>query len=111
MARERIQRPGGERVWAALTGQTARVWDLASGETKAELRGHEHVVECAVFAPVVSYAAIRELSGLPAAAAGDRAKAPGAFVATGSRDKVIRLWDAVSGQCLRVLVSAVLRLR
>lgn len=29
-----------------------------------ELRGHEHVVECAVFAPVVAYAAIRELAGL-----------------------------------------------
>lgn len=44
--------------------ETSRVWDSASGETKMELRGHEHVVECAVFAPVVSYAAIRELTGL-----------------------------------------------
>jgi WD40 repeat protein len=44
--------------------ETSRVWDSASGETKMELRGHEHVVECAVFAPVVSYVAIRELTGL-----------------------------------------------
>jgi platelet-activating factor acetylhydrolase IB subunit alpha len=29
-----------------------------------ELRGHEHVVECAVFAPVIAYTAIRELTGL-----------------------------------------------
>lgn len=29
-----------------------------------ELRGHEHVVECAVFAPIVAYPAIRELAGL-----------------------------------------------
>lgn len=88
-----------------LTKQTARVWDFGTGETKAELRGHEHVVECAVFAPVAAYAAIRELGGLQVAAGDTRARAPGAFVATGSRDKTIRLWDAVSGQCVRVLVS------
>jgi hypothetical protein len=29
-----------------------------------ELRGHEHVVECAVFAPIVAYPAIRELAAL-----------------------------------------------
>jgi platelet-activating factor acetylhydrolase IB subunit alpha len=44
--------------------QTARVWDAATGETKTELRGHDHVVETAEFAPVSSYAAIRELTGL-----------------------------------------------
>jgi hypothetical protein len=29
-----------------------------------ELRGHEHVVECAVFAPVSAYSSIKELAGL-----------------------------------------------
>ncbi len=42
--------------------------------------------------------------------AGDeRAKTPGCFVATGSRDKSIRLWDALTGVCLRTFVSALLR--
>jgi len=45
--------------------KTSRIWDLSNGETKMELRGHEHVVECAVFAPVIAYPAIRELAGLP----------------------------------------------
>jgi platelet-activating factor acetylhydrolase IB subunit alpha len=85
---------------SASNDQTARVWDFASGETKAELRGHEHVVECAVFAPVSAYAAIRELGGMPAAPG---TKAPGSFAATGSRDKTIRIWDTQSGQCLREL--------
>lgn len=49
---------------AKLICQTARIWEFTNGETKAEFRGHEHVVECAVFAPVTSYAAIRELAGL-----------------------------------------------
>ena len=30
-----------------------------------ELRGHEHTLEVVAFAPVSSYAAIRELGGLP----------------------------------------------
>ena len=47
-----------------LNGQTSRVWDVGSGDTKSELRGHEHVVECAVFAPVAAYPAVRELAGL-----------------------------------------------
>lgn len=29
-----------------------------------ELRGHEHVVEAAIFAPFASYAALRELGGI-----------------------------------------------
>lgn len=44
--------------------QTSRIWDGQSGETKSEFRGHENVVEVAVFAPVASYAAIRELAGI-----------------------------------------------
>lgn len=47
-----------------LTSQTARIWEFANGETKIELRGHEHVVECAAFAPLAAYAPIRELTGL-----------------------------------------------
>lgn len=44
--------------------QTSRIWDAQTGETKSELRGHEHVVEVAVFAPIAAYAAIRELAGI-----------------------------------------------
>lgn len=35
----------------------------------------------------------------------DRAKTSGGFVATGSRDKTIKLWDTTTGQCIRTLVS------
>lgn len=44
--------------------QTARIWDTNRGDSKTELRGHDHVVEVAVFAPIASYPAIRELAGI-----------------------------------------------
>ena len=45
--------------------QTARIIDPSNGETKVELRGHEHTIEVVVFAPIAAYAAIRELAGIP----------------------------------------------
>lgn len=44
--------------------QTSRIWDGQTGETKSEFRGHDNVVEVAVFAPVASYPALRELAGI-----------------------------------------------
>ncbi|KAK4704069.1 platelet-activating factor acetylhydrolase IB subunit alpha, partial [Phenoliferia sp. Uapishka_3] len=98
-----------EKKWTSvirLQKKTSRVWDAQTGETKAELRGHDHVVEVAVFAPSSAYAAIRELAGiLPTSAKDDKTKLAGTFVATGSRDKTIKLWDSASGQCLKTLTG------
>lgn len=44
--------------------QTARLWDVNSGECKMEFRGHDHVVECAIFAPAAAIPFIREMIGL-----------------------------------------------
>ena len=45
--------------------QTARLWNPFTGEMEMEFRGHDHIIEIAVFAPAVAYPAIRELAGLP----------------------------------------------
>lgn len=81
--------------------QTARIWDYATCETKVELRGHEHVVEIVAFAPSTAYSALREIGGL----VGATGSTPGQFVATGGRDKVIKIWDSISGQCLKTLTG------
>lgn len=46
-----------------LIVQTAHLVELDSGTTKSELRGHDNVVEAAVFIPVSCLPSIRELLG------------------------------------------------
>jgi WD40 repeat protein len=83
-----------------------------------EFRGHDHIIEIAVFAPAVAYPAIRELAGLPVRSLppmmlgdlsivsqkNDRSTKPASYIATASRDKTIKLWDCQTGQMLRNLV-------
>lgn len=97
--------PSDDGRWlvSCSTDQTCKVWEMATGETRMDLRGHEHVVEVAVFAPLASYAAIRELAGITAPK-DSTASAPGQYIASGSRDKTIKLWDT-AGQCLRTLTG------
>ena len=44
--------------------QTIRVWVASTKECKAELRGHEHVVECIAWAPDVALPHITETCGI-----------------------------------------------
>lgn len=94
----------GRLLGSCGNDQTGRIWDRATGETKIELRGHEHVVEALAFAPTSAYAAIRELADIKAPSRSTDGRL-GLFVATGGRDKVIKIWDASNGQCLRTLVG------
>ncbi|KAF1977501.1 nuclear distribution protein PAC1 [Bimuria novae-zelandiae CBS 107.79] len=80
----------GRWLLSGGTDQTARLWDANSGEAKSTFLGHEHVIECVAIAPPVSYAYLATLVGLkktpPLSSSAE-------FVATGSRDKTIKIWD------------------
>lgn len=71
--------------------QTARIWDASSGELKATLLGHEHFIVCCVFAPPASYKHLATMAGLKKPPPGSSSAE---FVATGSRDKSIKIWDS-----------------
>lgn len=91
----------GRWLLTASTDQTARLWDVSSGESKCTYLGHEHVVECVALAPPPSYPHLAAMAGLKKA---PPASSSAEFLATGSRDKTIKLWDA-RGSLLKTLVG------
>jgi platelet-activating factor acetylhydrolase IB subunit alpha len=80
----------GRWLLSAGNDQVPRLWDAATGEPKTSFLGHEHVVECVAFAPSAAYPHLAAIAGYrkppPASSSGE-------FLATGSRDKSIKIWD------------------
>lgn len=96
----------GNLLASCSNDQTVRVWQAGGKDVKVEMRDHDHVVECVAWAPEVATQAINEAAR--DAAGGDNKNSgsyPGPFLASGSRDKSIRVWDVSSGQCLFTLVG------
>jgi platelet-activating factor acetylhydrolase IB subunit alpha len=91
----------GRYLLSAGNDHIPRLWDASSGETKSTFLGHEHVVECVAFAPASAYSHLATLAGLkkppPLTSSGE-------FLATGSRDKSIKLWDN-RGTLIKTLVG------
>lgn len=80
----------GRYLLSAGDDRTARLWDLSTSnpETRLTLIGHEHVVECAVLAPAAAYPHLAALARLKKPPPSTLAAQ---FMATGSRDKSIRV--------------------
>ena len=115
-------------LWASRT----QVWSVHGGQCLHELREHTHVVESVAFAPEsaertlsTAGSAGSEAGGLSKPRANGSGGAGGAgmaweeeggegvgrgrFIASGSRDKTVKLWNASVGQCLMTFVSAAQR--
>jgi platelet-activating factor acetylhydrolase IB subunit alpha len=91
----------GRWLLSAGNDQVPRLWDASSGEAKTTFLGHDHVVECVAFAPSTTYAYLATLAGYrkppPASSSGE-------FLATGARDKSIKIWDS-RGTMIKNLVG------
>ena len=56
----RVSPGAGDLVASCSNDQSVRVWASATKECRAELRDHDHVVECIAWAPETAREAIRE---------------------------------------------------
>lgn len=93
----------GRFLLSSGSDQTARLWDISAAmpESKVVMVGHENGIGCCAFAPPASYRYLAALAGLkkppPPTSTAE-------FMATGARDKTIKLWDA-RGVCFMTLIG------
>lgn len=91
----------GRWLLSAGNDMISRLWDANTGETKITFIGAEHVVEAVAFAPGSSYVHLASVAGYkkppPASSSGE-------FIASGGRDKLIKIWDN-RGTCHKTLIG------
>lgn len=83
--------------------QTIRVWVIATKDCKLELTDHDHVVETICWCPSKNVPAINQ-----SIKADTTTTAPTKvyqYLASGSRDKSIKIWDVNAGVCLMSLTG------
>uniref|UniRef100_A0AAR2M598 Lissencephaly-1 homolog n=1 Tax=Pygocentrus nattereri TaxID=42514 RepID=A0AAR2M598_PYGNA len=108
----RMVRPNqdGTLLASCSNDQTVRVWVAATKECKAELREHEHVVECISWAPESAHPTILEATGSEnlkrdcLLITGWMLFHPGGkFIVSCADDKTLRIWDYKNKRCMKTL--------
>ncbi len=80
---------------------------MPKGECVLILRDHSHVVECVTFAPPTLIPVPNATSTAEDAKDKEKAAVGGlrGYIASGSRDKTIKIWELATGKCVATYVS------
>jgi TRAP-type C4-dicarboxylate transport system substrate-binding protein/DNA-binding beta-propeller fold protein YncE len=113
--------PDSKYLATASVDTTARLWDLATGETIRTFSGHTGAIDGIAFSPdgktlvtgsadhnirlwdVMSGATIRVFSGHTAEVGDVEFSPDGQFIVSSSGDQTARIWDVATGETLHIL--------
>jgi len=90
----------GANLVSCSQDKTIRVWDISRAEFTAVLREHDHYVECIALSP----ASLTELE-TPEGVIFKGRPGPGNFLASGSRDRTIIIWEMSTAMKIMMLVG------
>jgi WD40 repeat protein len=91
--------PDGQTLVSGSEDQTLRLWDVGTGKCLNTLQGHTMPVS------TVAWSNLRGETRYCAATLAGSDFALAGLIASGSHDQTVRLWNASTGQCLKVLTG------
>lgn len=102
----------GTLIASCSKDHTILIWSsstLGHSEPRVTLKDHDHTVECIAWAPETAFSSIIEATSsdtkAPFKSSSLSNRAAGPFLASGSRDKTIKIWDVSTGLCLFTLIG------
>jgi len=99
--REIVITDDGTLLASCSHDKTVRLWDLAKSECIHIMSDHSHYIESLAFSP----AALTTLEAPDGKVYKGKPSVPGVFLASGSRDKTIKIWETATGQCIMTLIG------